>query len=57
MMNLNKHVVTNTNDESLSMPSRTASMHDEILHFYVDPRSIEDNNTKDEDATREDNAS
>ena len=53
MMNLSKQIIPNTNDESINMPSQTTLMHNEIVHFYVDLKSLEELNAEDEDVVKE----
>ena len=54
MMNLNKHIVTSINDESINMPSQPTVMNDEIVHFYVDGGSLEKPNKDNEEPSEED---
>jgi hypothetical protein len=35
VMNMNRHIITNTNEESLSMPSLLANLNNEVVHYYV----------------------
>lgn len=45
MMNMNRHIVTNTNEESLNMPSLpTNSSNNEVVHYYVDVGGVEEHN-------------
>lgn len=55
MMNLNKHIVTITNDESINMPSHPTITNDDIVHFYVDGGSLEEPHKEHEEPTQEDN--
>ena len=36
MMNMNRHIVTITNEESLNIPSFPKYMKTEAIHYYVD---------------------
>ena len=42
MINLNAHSVSATNEESMNMPSQPAELNSEIVHFFVDNRSMEE---------------
>ena len=44
MMNLNQHVVSNTNDESMNISSHPTIMGGDVVHFYVDGGSLEEPN-------------
>ena len=54
MVNLNTHIGSSTNDESMNMPSQLAVMQDEIVHFYVDGGPIEEPNTINKEAAEGD---
>ena len=54
-MNLNKHIFTSTNDESISMPSHPLVMNDDTVHFYVDVGSLEELHEEHGEPTQEDN--
>ena len=41
MINMNAHSVSATNEESMNMPSQPAELNSEIVHFFVDNRSME----------------
>ena len=36
MMNSNINIVTNTNDESLNIPSLPTTLNNKVVHYYVD---------------------
>ena len=44
MMNLNQNIVTDTNDQSLNMPSHPTSLTHEAIHYFVDAEGVEDQN-------------
>jgi len=55
-MNMNRHIITNTNEESLSMPSLLANLNNEVVHYYVDVIGVEEHNVGNEELNQEDNA-
>ena len=42
MINMNAHSVSSTNEESMTMPSQLVELKSEIVHFFVDNRSMEE---------------
>ena len=44
MMNLNQNIVTDTNDQSLNMPSHPTSLTNEAIYYFVESRRVEDKN-------------
>ena len=54
MINMNAHSVSTTNEESMNMPSQPAELNSEIVHFFVDNRSMEVDEGHNE-ASNEDN--
>ena len=54
MINMNAHSVSTTNEESMNMPSQPAELNSEIVHFFVDNRSMEEDEGHNE-ASNEDN--
>ncbi len=52
---MNRHIVTPTNDESLNMPSLPAILHNEVVHYYVDVRGVEENNVGNKEPSHEAN--
>ena len=42
MMNMNKHIVTYTNEEILDVPLLPAYMNEEFVHYYVDLGVVEE---------------
>lgn len=53
-INMNEHSVSTTNEQSMNMPSQSAELNSEIVHFFVDNRSMEEDITHIE-ASNEDN--
>lgn len=53
---MNKHIITNTNEESLNMPSQLVVLNNEAVHFYVDGGSLEEHTIDNEEPVEEDNA-
>lgn len=56
MMNLNKPSVTNTNEESLNMPSMPTFLNNEVFHYYVDVGGVEEHIVSNEEQVEEDSA-
>ena len=54
MINMNAHSVSATNEESMNMPSQPAELNSEIVHFFVDNISMEEDEGHNE-ASNEDN--
>ncbi len=54
MINMNAHSVSATNEESMNMPSQPTELNSEIFHFFVDNRSMEEDEGHN-DASNEDN--
>ena len=53
MMKMNKHIITNTNKESMNMPSQPTLLNIEVVHYFVDFGGLEEGDvgTKEPDAT------
>ena len=54
MMNLNQNIVTDTNDQSLNMPSQPSSLSNEVIHYYVDIGGVEEQNACNEEEVERD---
>jgi hypothetical protein len=48
MMNLKINTVTDTNDQSLNMPSQPTSLSNEVIHYFVDNGGVENQNVGNE---------
>ena len=57
MMNMNKHIVTNTIEEIMDMPSQPALMVNEVFHYFVDVGGLEEGDVGIENIDATDNAS
>jgi len=55
MMNNNKHNVSSTNDESMTMPSQPAELSIEFVHYFVDNGSLEEEPIQNEVPNEENN--
>ena len=55
MINLNAHSVSRTNEQSMNMPSQVAELNSEIVHFFVDNRSMEEDGGHNEAPDEENN--
>lgn len=42
MMNINPHNVSTTNEESMDMPSQPLELNTELVHYFVDNGSLEE---------------
>ena len=42
MMNMNKHIVTTTNEEIMDMPSQPTLLVNEVFHYFVDVGGLEE---------------
>lgn len=56
MMNLNQNIVTDTNDQSLNMPSQPTSLTHEDIHYFVEPEGVDDQNVGNVEEVEEDSA-
>ena len=56
MMNMNKHIVTTTNEEIMDMPSQPALMVNEFFHYFVDVGGLEEGDVGIENLDATDNA-
>ena len=56
MMNMNKHIVTNTNEESMNMPSYPTLLNKEVIHYYVDAKGLEEGDVGSEEPFEGDDA-
>lgn len=54
MINMNAHSVSATNEQSMKMPSQPAELNSEIVNFFVDNKSMEEDAAHNE-ASNEDN--
>ena len=41
-MNMNKHIVTNTNEEIMNTSSQSALLINEVFHYFVDDGGLEE---------------
>ena len=55
-MNMNKHIVTNTNEESMNMPSQPALLDNEVVCYYVDAKGLAEGDVGSEEPLEVDNA-
>ena len=42
MMNMNKDIVTNTNEESMNIPSQPTLLNNEAVHYFVGEQGLEE---------------
>jgi len=55
MMNNNKHNVISTNDERMEMPSQPIVLSTELVHYFVDNESLEEESIQNEVPNDENN--
>jgi len=55
MMNIKMHGVLRTNEESMNKPSQPVELNNEIVHFFMDNRSMEEDSTHNEESYKENN--
>ena len=56
MMNMNKHIVTTTNEEIMDMPSQPTLLVSEVFHYFVDVGGLEEGDVGIENLDATDNA-
>lgn len=55
MTNMNKHIVTPTNDENLNLPSMLAVLNNEAVQYYVPLGGVGDEIEQNEDTVDQEN--